>query len=67
MRRDPRATLAIFWPQRARKISKEHYEAAQMYGIVNRFYASITDDPGLIQSFSKGPIPVVAAPSPAVP
>jgi hypothetical protein len=33
----PRATLAITWPQRARKVSKEHYEAAQVYGILADF------------------------------
>ena len=37
-------TLAITWPQSARKINKEHVAAAQVYGIVNRCPAIITDD-----------------------
>lgn len=35
-------TLAITWPQRARKINKQHSGAAQVYGIVSRFRANIT-------------------------
>ena len=37
-------TLAITWPPKARKLNKDHQGAAQVYGIVSRFPAYITDD-----------------------